>query len=319
MPSSPVTLARSTFLTGAAALAAAGPLRAADLPVVNAGTITADVAALMSYAADLGYYKNNGLDVRVQLLASGPVVVNAVVGGSLDVGSANIGSLIVARSKGLPIKAIAPAGLADASSVGDTIAVRKDSDIKTGADLNGKTIGIIAIKTMQYAAVLLWIDKHGGDSKTVKFIEIPPPEMGPALESKRVDAIVPNEPITTLIKSQLRTIGNQWDALKLPLVVFAAFATESWLQKNPETAVKLVTALRQTAVYANAHRRETAALLVRDAKLDPQLAANMGRATYGTQLEPAMIQPNVDNLVRYGLLEKPIDLNDLIWRGPGKA
>ncbi len=315
-------LSRRSFVAGGAALAATltggSAARAAELTPVSTGAIPSDVAALTTYAAQLGYFKDNGLDVRVHLLASGPVIVNAVIGGSLDTGSANIGSLILARARGVPVKVVAPAGLADNSSSGDIIAVRKDSPIQSARDLNGKTVGIIAIKTMQHAAIDLWIDRRGGDSKSVKFFEIPPSDMLAALESRRVDAILPNEPITTLIRPNVRVIGNQWDAMKLPIVVFAAFAMEPWLQKNPEVAARFVTALRQTAVWANGHRRETAEILVREAKLDPHLATTMGRSTFGTHVDIAQIQPVADNLVRYGLLEKPVDLHELIWR-PGKA
>jgi ABC-type nitrate/sulfonate/bicarbonate transport system substrate-binding protein len=40
----------------------------------------------------------------------------------------------------------------------------------------------------------------------------------------------------------------------------------------------------------------------------------MGRATYATTLEPAMIEPAIEYMVKYGFLPKPIDASQLIWR-----
>ncbi len=167
---------RATFLAGTAAVLCAFPLAARAAAAVSAGTIPSDVSGVLVYGIDRGSFKNAGIDVTLTSLTSGPVVANAVAGGSIDIGAANVGSLCVARSRGVPFKIIAPAGIADEAASGDIIAVPVGSPIKTASDLNGKTVGIVALKTMQHAAALAWIDKHGGDSKSVKFIEVPFPK-----------------------------------------------------------------------------------------------------------------------------------------------
>ena len=309
---------RSVFLAALAATALPTALGAVDLPIVTVGMIPTDVDAVISYAQELDYYKAAGLDVRITTLTSGPIVANAVVGGSLDIGAANVGSIAVARSRGIPLKLIAVAGIADETASSDLIAVSKTSTIQTGADLNGKTVGIVALKTMQHAAILLWIDKHGGDSKTVKFIEIPFPDMAGSLEAKRVDVVLPNEPFTTMMRGNIRSLGNQWASMQTPFPIFGVFSTDQWLAAHGDLAVKFAGAVTRAATWANAHRKETAPMLVKLAKVDPQLAGTMGRSSYGTRLEPAMLQPIIENLVRYGMMDKPIDANELVWRGPGK-
>ena len=309
---------RATFLaaTGAALSVLPVAARAAGT-VVNAGTIPSDVSGVLVYGINRGAFKNAGLDVVLTSLTSGPVVANAVAGGSLDVGAANVGSLCVARSRGVPFKIFAPAGIADETATGDIIAVLKDSPIKTAADLSGKTVGIVALKTMQHAAALAWIDKRGGDSKSVKFIEVPFPEMGAAMDAHRVDATLPTEPFTTSLRSRVRAIGAQWEAMKMPFPIFAFFATESWLAAHGDVAVTFANVIRQTAVWANAHRKDTALMLAKFANLEPQLATSMGRSTYGTATpDPGSIQQIVDIQVKYGMMTAPIDPADLIWKGP---
>ena len=307
---------RRTFLAGTAALPALVPaaLRAAEPAVVNLAIGPSDVSSVALYADDLGYYRNAGLDVRTTSLTSGPVITNAVLGGTADIGAANVGSLIVARSRGVPVKIIASAGIADRSNYNDIIGVRKDSPIHTAADINGKIVGIVAVKTMQHAAVLLWIDMHGGDSKTVKFIELPLPELGPALEASRIDVAVMGEPFTTMLHGDYRALGNQWDAMKRPFLVFGFFGTEQWLAAHADAAQRFAGAIRQAAAWANGHRKESGVIFARFAKLDPQIAATMARSTFGTTLDIGMIQPIVETMVRYGMMDKPIDANELIWR-----
>jgi NitT/TauT family transport system substrate-binding protein len=317
-------LPRSAFLAGAAALAVApAALRAADLPaaapaVIRAGTIPADVAAVITYAGNLGYFKDAGLDVQIQLMQSGPVIAPAVIGGTLDVGAANIASIAAARERGLLLKFFAPAGLATPQTLTDVVMVKKDSPIKTYADLDGKTVAIVATKTMQDAAFRLLIDKHGGDSKTVKLIEIPFPEMIGALDTGRVDAAIPSEPFTSQGLADNRVLGGVYASMPGTILVFGFFATDAWLQAHPDLAVKFAGAIRKAAVWANAHPAESSQMLVAFTKLDPQLAATMRRAVYATSLDPSMLQPVLDNAVRYGMLEKPIDASELIWQPPAK-
>jgi ABC-type nitrate/sulfonate/bicarbonate transport system substrate-binding protein len=58
-------------------------------------------------------------------------------------------------------------------------------------------------------------------------------------------------------------------------------------------------------------------LLTHFTNLDPSIAGSMARASYATSIEPAMIQPAIDFMVKYGFLPKPIDAADVIWK-PGK-
>jgi NitT/TauT family transport system substrate-binding protein len=312
---------RSAFIAGAAALAAApSALRAApgDPAVIRAGTIPADVSAVITYADDLGYFKEAGLDVEISLFNSGPVIAPAVIGGTLDVGAANIASIAAARERGLPLKFFAPASIATPATLTDPVMVRKDSPIKSPAELNGKTVAIVAMKTMQHAAFLLWVDKHGGDSKSIKMIEIPFPEMVAALDTGRVDAAIPSEPFASMGLAANRLLGSVYGSLPHTILVFGFFATDAWLQEHPDLAVKFAGAIRKAAVWANARPKESALLLTKFTKVDPAVAATMTRAVYATSLDPALLQPVLDNAVRYGMLDKPLDANELIWKPPTK-
>jgi NitT/TauT family transport system substrate-binding protein len=196
--------------------------------------------------------------------------------------------------------------------------VRKDSPIRTGADFNNKTVGIVATKTMQYAAFLAWVDKHGGDSKTVKFIEIPFPEMVGALDNGRVDAAIPVEPFTSAGRANNRILGSVYEAMPPHFLIFGFAATDRWLQAHPDLAAKFAAAIQRAAAWANGHEKESASMLVRFMKVDRTLATRMARATYATSLDTAKLQPVVDVMVKYGILQKPIDPNELIWRPAAK-
>jgi len=304
---------RRTFVAACAAYAVV-PRRssAADLPVVTIGTIPSEMDAIIDYGLDLGYFKSAGIDVRNTVLRSGPAVAAALAGGSLEAGLINTGTLAAARSRGVPLKFIASCAVQTPGN--DLALVRTDSPIKSVSDLGGKTVGIVAINTVQHAVVRLWLDKAGIDSKSVKFLEVPYPQMQAALEQGRVDMTLPAEPFLTAARATSRSIGDPDEAMPPHYLIFGFAANEAWLKANAALAKSLAAAISRSAAWGNGHRSESVPTLVRTLNLDPAKAAQMVRTDYGTTIDPAQIKPVIDLMVKYGLLDKPVDAGDLIWR-----
>lgn len=312
------SLKRARFLAQGAAFtlfASSTAPALADATAIEVGTLPSDANAVVNYADDLGYFKDAGIDARIMLMNNSNATASAVLGGSLDIGAGNVGSLAVARSRGIPLRLIAPAQIATNLSAGGALMVPKDSTIKTAADLNNKVVAIVGIKTQQEAAFLTWLDKNGGDSKSVKFIEIPFPSMGGALEARRVDAALINEPFISRARAQSRIVSDDYyKALRLPVLMTCFFATENWLQRNADTAKKFAGAIHRAALWANGHPKESADLLARFTKLDPNLVRAMIRPVYGTSLDVAMIAPVINAMLNYGFLGKAVNPSELIWQ-----
>jgi NitT/TauT family transport system substrate-binding protein len=296
--------------------AATAPLGAADLIAVNVGTLPVDTSAVVFYAQDLGYFKDAGLDVHIQTMASGPVTAQAVAGNAIDIGVANVATVASARLRGVPLKFIAPAAIAGDATRTDLLMVSKTSTIQKAADLNGKTVGVNGLRDLQELCVRAWTDKHGGDSKTLKFVEVPFSTMGGALDAGRVDAAMPVEPFVSADRSTARVLGNPLDGLNARFMIVGWLATDSWLAAHPDVAARFASAIAKAATWANAHEKESAAILVKNSKLDPAVANSMARAVYGTKLDASLVQPVVDAAAKYGIIDKPIAASDLIWTAP---
>jgi NitT/TauT family transport system substrate-binding protein len=292
------------------------PVRAADPIVVNVGALPVDTSAVIFYAQDQGYFKAAGLDVRIQTMASGPVIAQAVAGNAIDIGVANVATVASARLRGVNLKFIAPAAIASDATRTDLIVVAKDSPIQKAADLNGKTIGVNGLRDLQQLCAMAWVDKHGGDAKTLKFVEVPFPTMGVALQQNRVDAAMPVEPFVSADRAITRSLGDVLDGVGARYMIVGWLATDTWLSAHPDVAVKFAGAIAKAAVWANSHEKESAAILVANSKLDPATAATMARAVYGTTLDASLVSPVVDAAVKYGIIDKSIPASDLIWTAP---
>jgi NitT/TauT family transport system substrate-binding protein len=291
-----------------ALLAAAAAPRAAfaqsALTVVRVGT-----SPVESY----GYFKAAGLDVQISGFTGGGGVMAAAAGNSLDIGCANVGAQANAFNRGLPFAMIAPGGDYTTASPTTVLAVAKNSPLKTGKDLNGKTIGVSTLKDLQQASVMKWVDANGGDSSSLKFLEIPPPSMAPALVQNRIDGACMLEPSLTYAKNDIRVFGKCYDAIAKRLSITTHFANTGWLEKNPAVARTFIGVLKQTAEWCNKNRAEAGDILAKITKIEPATIKEMHRVVYAEQLTTTTIQPVIDATAEYKFLPKSFNVSEMFW------
>jgi NitT/TauT family transport system substrate-binding protein len=286
----------------------------AQTVTLKIATIPIDVGAEVFYAQDQGFFKKAGIDAQIQSITNGPAITSAVASGSIDIGFSNLVSLATAYKRGLPITIIAPAGLYSSAAPTSVCVVAPNSPIKTAKDLNGKTFATNGLKNISEFGPRAWIDKNGGDSSTMKFIEMPFPEMPGALAAGHVDAALLAEPNVTEAKSTTRLLSKCYDAIGASFMISAYFTTTTWAKAHPDLVRKFQDAIRETAGWANKNHDKTAEILVREAKINPDVAAKMNRAVYPQRLDPAQMQPVIDVTAKYGLLPAPFPASEMIFR-----
>jgi NitT/TauT family transport system substrate-binding protein len=300
----------------AAFSAAAVPARSATLTTVRIGVQPVESAGQTFYAKDLGWFEQAGLDVAITPLSNGGALVAAVIAGSLDIGLSAVGPVAQGAVKGLGVKIIAPAGMSLSTAPTDVTMVALDSPIKTAAGLNGKTIAVNGLGNVLMYATQAWIDKNGGNSKSVKWLELPFPSMAAAIGGHRVDAATLAEPYVSDAKSVARALANPMDAIAPTIPATTWFANGNWLQQQPAVAAKVVDVLRRTAVWANGHPKEAGDILIRYTSIKPETLAVMTRSTFGVDIVPSQIQALIDTGVRYGDVDHAVRAADIIWKAP---
>lgn len=308
---------RRIALTTVAAAAALSPraLRAQTAPAIRLGTVRNESSGLAFYAAEQGFFKQLGVDVEIQSFNAGGQITAALAGNALDVGCSNVGSLTNAHAHHIPISIIAPGGQYTTSSPTTVLAVAKNSPLFVAKDLSGKTIGLSTLGDLQQAAVMRWTDLNGGDSKTLKFVELTVPEMAAALTAGRVDAATLLEPSLTYAKADVRVFCKCYDALAPSLLITAHFAQLDWLAKNTAAAKNVSEALRFAAHWANGNPGPAGTILEKISKIPASTIGQMNRVVYGETLDPSLIQPIVDGLARYKFIPERFRASDLIWSG----
>lgn len=288
--------------------------RAADAPlaVINLINLPSDNSAEVYYALELGYFKDAGLDVRITPMTNSSAIIAALAGGGGDIGNSVVGSVADARGKGIPVLFLAPAGMSDIASPTAALIVAKDSPIKTAADLKGKTIAVSGLNDLTYFATRAWIDKNGGTSADSKYVELPFPQMAIAVVSHRVDAAYTVEPFYTAGLGDTRLMARASTGVANRYMATGWIATESWLASHGDVALRFGAAIHRTAIWANAHHKESAEILEKVLKVDPAVAVKMYRAPYALALEQNLIQPAIDTAAKY-TGQASVPANSLIW------
>jgi NitT/TauT family transport system substrate-binding protein len=195
------------------------------------------------------------------------------------------------------------------------IVVSKTSPIKSARDMNGKIFSIDVLGGLPYVSVRTWIDKNGGDSSTVKFVELPFSAMTQAVISGRVDVSEMNvayDPQIGKPDDPLHLLGNSYEAVGPRYCSSLWFATSDWVSKNPDAARRFVAVMKQAAAWANSHPHESAVMLAPHIKQTVAAIESSTRVLYGVDMTPDLIQPVIDASAKYGLLKSRFSATELV-------
>ncbi len=268
------------------------------------------------YAIRAGLFAKNGLTVQTTLVNSGAAAAAALIGGSADVAYTNMTTLVTAHAKAIPMQILAPGAIFNSSAAKTTSAmlVLTDAPIQTGRDLNGKTIGSVALGDTMSASVLAWIDQNGGDSSTVKIIEAPASAAVQMLQEGRISAAAVNEPAVTQAVStgKARALANPNVAIAKTFLqaLFAVMAPAA--DKVPQAMRRFALSMHEASLYTNAHLSETVDIVASYSGIAPEVVARSARFTDAEYADPALIQPAIDVLAKYNLIARGFPAQEII-------
>jgi NitT/TauT family transport system substrate-binding protein len=299
-----------------AGLAASGVPRAGAqslIPVHLVSTLTAGVGTPL-YAQQAGIFRKYGLDVDVAPMSSGTAGMAAVIGGSANVVYANTLSLVEAHDRGIPLVVIAPGAYYNTNRPYAVLMVRLDSPVRTGRDLNGKVIGSSALRDINAITTMAWIDANGGDSKTVKTIEVANSALLPAIEQGRIEAatILPPFYVQGVESGKFRIIGKPWDMVAKTFEVGVWAASSDWAAKNPDVVRRFAAAMREAAAALTASPTRSVDLVAAFTKIDAAVVAKSPPSLDPQYVEPIDLQPVVDASLKFGLIQKGFDAATLL-------
>lgn len=298
---------RFEFIGGTLAVAATAPL---ERYTVGATPVEGD--SLVFLAQSDGAFAQAGITLDIQKLSSGDATAAGLVSGDLAIGSISTLSLAIAHQNGIDLKIIAPGVLYDNAHTGSQMFVAKNMTFTSGRDLNGKVFSVNVLHGAAQLFAQSWIDKRGGDSSTLRYIELPFSLMEPALIAGRVDAALIVPPYAANALLTCRTLGPPGDGIAPRFLNGAYAVTQSWLSMNRNAAVRFNAVIGKEAHRYNGDPAASVQAVADLTKQDPTVIAKSVRAIFGEKVDPAQLQPLIDAGARYGLLKRSFPASEII-------
>lgn len=214
-------------------------------------------------AVQLGYYKEEGLDVEIQDLQGGSKALTAMLGGSTNVTSGYYEHAIQMQAKNQSIRAFVDMGLS--SGLALVVAPKNEGTIKGIADLKGKNVGVTAPGSSTDMFVKFLLSKNGAKPTDAAVSAIGSGSSAvAAVQNNQVDAAVMLEPDISALAKQLGKAPVILEDVRTADGLKQVFGTDSWpsaclyaktdwLEKNQDTARKLAKAIKRALDFVATH------------------------------------------------------------------
>jgi NitT/TauT family transport system substrate-binding protein len=204
----------------------------------------------LTVAEQLGYFKDEGLQVEISDFAGGAKALQAMVGGSADVVSGAYEHTINMQAKNQPIVAFVLQGRAPQIVL--AVSNKTMPNYKSVADLKGKKIGVTAPGSSTSIMASFVLAKAGVKPTDVSFIGVGAAAGAlSALRSGQIDAIANLDPVISMLeqKNEIKTVADT-RTLKDTEAVFGGpmpaatlYAPEAFIKKYPNTTQALTNAM----------------------------------------------------------------------------
>lgn len=172
--------------TGASATAAPIDPFAPESAEANLMIWRTPSAAPYFVAEDEGVLAEYGVTYSIDYAENSAAAVAALVGGTIDITSASLFSVVSAITEGIELKIIGEQfRQVEDSAYLETL---PGSGITSIADLPGHRVGVVGLNSAYHLSIAYWLDSNGYDSSQVEFVNLGFGEMGQALETGAIDA-----------------------------------------------------------------------------------------------------------------------------------
>jgi NitT/TauT family transport system substrate-binding protein len=238
-----------------AVFSAQGQIEKRDVHIAVGGKVALYYLPL-TITERLGYFKDEGLNVKISDFAGGTRSLEAVVGGSADVVSGSYEHTINMHSRKIPFQAFVLAGACPQISV--AISSKLAGSYKSPKDLKGLKVGVSAPGSSTNMVVNYLLSKGGLKPTDVSIIGIGAgANVIAAVDQGRVDVISQTDPPVTILEkngmvkviAETRTPEGTEALFGGPMPAASFYAPIEFVKKNPNTVQALTNATVRALIW----------------------------------------------------------------------
>ena len=245
---------------------------------------------------------------------SGLPLLEALNGGSIDIGHSGDAPLLFAQAAGIPFQIFAAS---NPSPEGTGVVVPKDSSVHSFAELKGKKLAF-AKGSSAHLVVARLLAREGMTLADIKPVYLEPPDARAAFEAKAIDAWAVWDPFLAAaeVEGGARMVVN---GTGLSGHREFYFGRADFLKTNPRVVNVVMAALAETGRAAKVDPKATADFLAERLGITPAVMerSELRKQRYFAQPITAEIvneqQAGADIFFRLGLMPKAIRVADIVF------
>jgi NitT/TauT family transport system substrate-binding protein len=281
---------------------------------VKVGVIPILDVAPIYLGKEKGFFSKRGIELTLETGQGGAAIVPGVVSGQFQFGFSNVTSLLIAQSRGLPLKVVSNGVASTGKDKADYSGiVTRDDAIKTAADLEGKRVSVNTLKNIGDSTIRASVRKAGGDPSSIKFVELAFPDMPAALEAGRVDAVWVVEPfLSATLAAGGHLVASNYVDTAPDLTVALYFTSEQLTKDDPDLVGKFTEAMGESLAYADAHPDEARQVLTSYTQIDQAVIQKLTLPKWPAEINRQSVETLANLAVQDGLVTKQPDLSALL-------
>ena len=293
-----------------AVIAVSSPAAAQAPKKVEIGYASASDFLPAFIAKEKGCFEKRNLDVTLTRI---PIVGNippALVAGSLQIGMSTATVLLQAVDGGIDLNVVAGATRMLKDNPTISLVARKESQIKSAADVKGKKIGVPGVNSVADVMFRKWLKNNGVNLNDVTFIETPLPQMNDLLRAGTVDGVLAVEPIRSRIVGSdigYRTPEEYYVAVSPDSILAFWIATAAWAKANPDVIAKFRECLADGLAFIKSNPDEAKAIEKQYLWLNTPVYPTMTTAAKAEDFQFFVALAR-----EFGLIRKDIDVKTLV-------
>jgi sulfonate transport system substrate-binding protein len=200
---------------------------------------TPPYTVLIDIAQAQGYFRKEGLDVKLQVQGHGKLAISAVLQGKADFATAGETPIMLSIANGEKISIISTI---QTSTKSNGIVARKDMGILIPGDLKGKKIAVTPGSVREFF-MDSFLAINGISRRDVKVVDLEPSEMADSLTTGKVDAVSAMHPDLFRIQKKLSDKGVAFYNEDIYTQTFEVVAKQEYIRRNPELVRKMLRSL----------------------------------------------------------------------------
>ncbi len=241
-----------------------------EVESITIGTMANAGDTLIFIADEQKYFTANGLNVTLRTYDSGLAATNVMMERAVDLAYA---TEFVVVGKALQE---ADVGIITTYSKNETVSLvgLKETGIENISDLKGKRIGLArgTINEFYLGRLLLL---NGLSIRDVTIVDVKLAELGDALDSGKVDAVIAGSRNLYPILKKLGSGVFTWPAHSGQPAYGTLVGRNDWLAQRPELVKRLLSALAEAEKYVNSHPDEAKAAVQKRLNYDDEYMASV--------------------------------------------